>query len=309
MNNNSPHHDDLVSIVTVTYNAETCLEDTIHSVLNQTYENIEYIIIDGASTDRTVDIIKQYTDKVDYWISEPDAGIYFAMNKAIAVANGKWINFMNAGDTFYSENTVRTVMDKKDSNADLIYGDFMIKESGAIRKAYPMSTWHLYMPFSHQSLFTRTQIMKHEMFDTSFRLAADHHFILKMFHTGKRFYYVEEIVSVFELGGFAVSNELLMNIESLKVLLDMEVSESELIQSHWFQSLLGQYCVPEYIKQKNPLDTPEDLAELSADDCYNLYIRVLNITKHSVLKSPLKKLRCYKAMLRHFHRIQRGAQD
>ncbi len=84
--------------MTVTYNAEELLEETILSVINQSYKNIEYIIIDGASTDGTIDIIKKYEEKIDYWMSEPDEGIYFAMNKAIEKATGKWINFMNAGD-------------------------------------------------------------------------------------------------------------------------------------------------------------------------------------------------------------------
>ena len=84
---------DKVTIVTITYNAEAVLEETILSIINQSYDNIEYIIIDGGSTDGTVDIIKKYSDKISYWISEPDDGIYFAMNKAIEQASGQWINF------------------------------------------------------------------------------------------------------------------------------------------------------------------------------------------------------------------------
>jgi len=90
----------LISIITVVFNGEQLLEKTIQSVINQTYDNVEYIIIDGGSTDRTIEIIQKYEHAIDYWISENDKGIYNAMNKGISLATGAWVNFMNGGDIF-----------------------------------------------------------------------------------------------------------------------------------------------------------------------------------------------------------------
>ena len=97
-----------ITIVTVCFNAEEILEQTMLSVLNQTYSDIEYLLIDGGSKDGTLDIIKKYSDRVR-WISEPDKGIYDAMNKAIKMASGEWINFMNAGDFFASTDVLEKV--------------------------------------------------------------------------------------------------------------------------------------------------------------------------------------------------------
>lgn len=99
----------LVSTITVVKNGESNLEETIQSVINQTYENIEYLIIDGASDDKTVDIIRKYEHKIDYWISEPDEGISDAFNKGIDFSSGTWINFLNSGDKYIYHSIVQEV--------------------------------------------------------------------------------------------------------------------------------------------------------------------------------------------------------
>ena len=115
-----------VTVVTVTYNAAESLEKTILSVLQQNYSNVEYIIIDGGSTDGSVEIIKKYSDKIAYWVSEPDRGIYDAMNKGIRKATGEWINFMNAGDLFFHESTLSSVFSKQNHSLyDIMYSDVM----------------------------------------------------------------------------------------------------------------------------------------------------------------------------------------
>ena len=116
---------DRVSIVTVVFNGVSIIEDTIKSVINQTYDNLEYIIIDGGSTDGTIDIIKKYEDKISLWISEPDKGIYDAMNKSLDRLCGLWVNFMNAGDYFYSENAIQEIFGQNNdySSYAVVYGD------------------------------------------------------------------------------------------------------------------------------------------------------------------------------------------
>ncbi len=117
----------LLTVITVVYNGGQSLEETIQSVINQTYENIEYIIVDGASSDGSLDIIKKYEDKIDYWVSETDEGIYDAMNKGICLASGGWLNFMNAGDTFFSLQVVGSILGEQfPDEIDFIYSDTLL---------------------------------------------------------------------------------------------------------------------------------------------------------------------------------------
>lgn len=120
----------LISIITISYNSCLTIEDTILSVINQTYPHIEYIVIDGGSKDGTVDIIKRYENKISYWISEPDKGIYYAMNKGIAATTGEWINFINCGDSFYDKNVIaRLFKDSIGENYSVVYGNTVFQYS------------------------------------------------------------------------------------------------------------------------------------------------------------------------------------
>lgn len=134
-----------ISVVTVCYNAVETLEETMLSVLHQTYPDIEYIIIDGGSTDGTVDIIKKYADRLAYWVSEPDKGIYDAMNKGIDIATGDYINFMNAGDKFYQHNTVASLLESFTimEPTTIIYGDTLVKHKNRISLNKALQPFHL----------------------------------------------------------------------------------------------------------------------------------------------------------------------
>lgn len=116
----------LVTVVTVVFNDKQNIEKTIHSVINQTYKNIEYIIIDGGSKDGTMDIVKKYKNFIDHIISEKDNGIYDAMNKGIKLASGKWINFLNSGDTFNNKKVIESISFKDYENYAMIFGNAKI---------------------------------------------------------------------------------------------------------------------------------------------------------------------------------------
>lgn len=164
----------VISVITVCYNAAETIEETIQSVLEQTYADIEYIIIDGGSTDGTVEIIRKYAGRLAYWVSEPDKGIYDAMNKGIAAATGEYINFMNAGDTFHNEKVVEEVFSRDyPESCSVIYG-----------KTQRSYRWGTYiktprqdrLDFCHQSTFIKTAVHKKIPFDLSYKICADHNF-------------------------------------------------------------------------------------------------------------------------------------
>ena len=136
------------------FNGAKYLEETIKSVINQSYDNVEYIIIDGSSTDGTLDIIKKYDDQIDYWVSESDRGIYDAMNKAIELACSTWINFMNVGDFFYSKEVLFKVFrqSEKYEDIDFIYSDTML--DGKVLFSCDIKTNKII----HQSLIYRKEI-------------------------------------------------------------------------------------------------------------------------------------------------------
>lgn len=155
-----------ISIITVVFNGEKYLEETIQSVISQTYDNIEYIIIDGGSTDGTVGIIKKYEDKIDYWISEEDAGIYDAMNKGIKVFTGDYINFLNAGDSFVNHNVLTNIFIDHEHH-DLIYGAIALKDASNnfLTNVYPKKFTKFNLMFwgtstlCHQAMFVHKDVV------------------------------------------------------------------------------------------------------------------------------------------------------
>ena len=210
-----------ISIVTIVYNGVKTIEKTMMSILNQTYENVEYIIIDGGSNDGTLDLIKKYELKIKngefsniYFmcISEKDNGIYDAMNKGIKLASGEWINFMNSGDYFESSYVLENIfgsVKQYDKATSVIYVDTLfLNMDGKIikKKVIALKNFWKGICFLHQSCFVKTYIMKDYRFDTEYKIASDYNFLFRLYNEGFTFLYIPINISVFLIGGLSYNN-------------------------------------------------------------------------------------------------------
>ena len=195
-----------VTVVTVVLNAAEVIDRTLRSVVNQDYPNLEYIIVDGGSTDGTLELIGKYRSRIATLISEPDGGIYEAMNKGVAVASGEWILFMNAGDLFVENNVITRAFSLcKWQECDVIYGDGIFSDGARrlIERAPNRVTLLDGNGFSHQSTFVRTALQREYGFDVSERIAADYDLFLRLYKAGKVFRRVDVVISEFFIGGFS----------------------------------------------------------------------------------------------------------
>lgn len=211
----------LISVVTVCYNAKDILEETILSVISQTYKELEYIVIDGGSKDGTLSIVKKYESDISFFISEPDKGIYDAMNKGVKAAKGDYILFMNSGDCFYSDTTLEDWGAYiNNENADVYYGDCIYKYPYGDRymKALPLKGIRRMMVFSHQSVMVAASILKNRLFDIRYRFAADYDFLLRCYLEGRRFVYSPLPISIVEMDrGATASNFHESKMEVLRI--------------------------------------------------------------------------------------------
>lgn len=200
----------LVSIITVVFNGEKFIEETILSVLEQSYENIEYIVIDGGSTDGTLDIIKKYEHKIKYFISEKDNGMYDAINKGLKRATGDIINFINSDDTFYSNMTISHVVNafKKD-NLDCLYGGAVYIDGNGIqfsdKKPLRYNARYfktLGMPCTQPSFFWKRTLMEDVGFlNLEYKIASDYDFIARLCLKANKVGRVKKYLSKFRVFG------------------------------------------------------------------------------------------------------------
>ena len=194
----------LLTVITVTYNAAEFLEGTMESVLAQSESGIEYLLIDGGSRDGTVDIIRKYEDRLAPWISEPDEGIFNAMNKGIGRARGRWINFMNAGDSFHDADAVRDMGLAERSSRCLVYGDTF--EHGAVNRAKPLSVLkHGDIMAVHQSMFFNREMLGDRLLhDESYKFYGDYEVVLRLYREFPELLeYVPRSVSRYQVGGYS----------------------------------------------------------------------------------------------------------
>lgn len=191
-----------ISVITVTYNARKALRATIGSVLSQDYPELEYIVVDGASSDGSVEVIKEHGARITRWVSEKDGGIYDAMNKGVRMATGEYCIFMNAGDVFADTTTVSRVAEAIGSrDADVVYGDVI--KHGTVKKSLSPRNCHK-MYYCHQCVFTKRDCLLAFPFDVRHRMSADFKQSKQLYLAGRKFLQLDFPIAIFDTNG--VSN-------------------------------------------------------------------------------------------------------
>lgn len=228
----------LVSIITVSYNSERYIKDTIESVLNQTYGNIEYIIIDGNSNDNTLDIIRGYESKFDgrmKWVSETDKGIYDAMNKGIDMASGELVGFINSDD-WYENNAIEKLIENYDDKVDIYYGDmYKIRNLKGqnykkIRKPIDLENLKNNMILNFPSCFVKKDwYLYFTKYDINYKLTSDYKFLLESYLKGANFHYINYPFSYMRVGG--LSSDFKSRIELCRI-------KNNLLNTNFYFNLL-----------------------------------------------------------------------
>ncbi len=208
-----------LSIVTVCFNSEKTIQKCIESVLNAAENNFEYIIIDGKSSDLTLEIANSYVlpfrDKgIEYKIiSEEDTGIYNAMNKAVLVAQGDWILFLNSDDYLYDKNSLTELMSNSELDRyDVVYGDILVSFDNQLMLQKPRDLKRLKsgieMPFCHQATFTKASVLRRFGFDEKYIIISDIDSFLRMYEAGLDFFYIPKIIAVFSNDGLSQTHRI-----------------------------------------------------------------------------------------------------
>lgn len=213
------------SVITINYNNVEGLRNTIMSVVGQTFNDYEYIVIDGGSTDDSVSVIKEYSDRINYWISELDGGIYNAMNKGVAQAHGDYSIFMNSGDCFYNAKVLE-LFSGCNMQEDIVVGKLVSARNGDTLFAPPQREISLYYLYSgtvpHQSSFIKTEILRLYPYDEKLKIVSDWKFFIQaivMHNCSIR--YIDDVVAKFDTEGFSTSNPDKMWREKEQVLNSM----------------------------------------------------------------------------------------
>ena len=212
-----------LSIITINYNDSKGLSETIKSVVGQSYKDIEYIVIDGGSTDGSKEVIRNYEKYINYWVSEPDTGIYNAMNKGIRASQGEYLLFLNSGDVLHSDDVIENVVPAL-GNHDMVIGKVLFENSGQTNELPEELTllrfYHGSVP--HPSTFIRRTIMLEHMFDERLRIVSDWRFFIQTLIIGNASYsHLNLIITDFDTSGISATNKVLVERERDQVLKEL----------------------------------------------------------------------------------------
>lgn len=218
-----------LSIISINYNNRDGLLKTIQSIINQTYKDYEYLIIDGGSTDGSTEVIKKYAENLAYWVSEPDNGIFHAMNKGIRKSSGEYLMFLNSGDWLVDENVLFKVFSKP-RDADILYGhmNFVSQGISFLRRAADESQLSLAYFFTnsicHQASFISRRLFKNSLYDESYRIAGDKKFFIeKIIFNNCTLQMLDEIITNFNKEGISYKpeNKKLIKYENQRIFSDL----------------------------------------------------------------------------------------
>lgn len=202
-----------ISVITVVYNDFSHIQETIESVINQDYTDLEYIIIDGNSTDGTIDIIKKFHDRINFFLTEEDKGIYDAMNKGIMNASGDWLLFLNSGDVFINSTLITKCKNYLEyADYDIVYGDVKAK-SKELGISYNIKSNKIeliknIMPMNHQSCFIKRDWHTLNLYNIKYKIAADYHFFLISYLSKRKFLKVNQVIAIISTGGLSDANRV-----------------------------------------------------------------------------------------------------
>ena len=209
-----------LSIITINLNNREGLTYTINSVICQTFRDMEWIVIDGGSTDGSKELIEKHSNHFAYWVSEPDKGIYNAMNKGIKIAKGDYILFLNSGDCLSNPNILTTVFSEK-IVADIEYGDIVCKRDGdSYSIIYPdrlRMSQLIESSIAHQASFIKASLFKNELYDESLKLVSDYKFFLRRALEGCSYHHINLVITIFDLNGISNTNVKLTEEEKDEV--------------------------------------------------------------------------------------------
>ena len=191
-----------ISVITISFNSFNTIEKTLKSVIEQSYGNIEFIVIDGNSTDGTVDILNRYRDKIDILRIEHDKGIYDAMNKGIALSSGEWICFMNSNDHFYNDRVIEDIF-SYGADADVIYGYCIDPDTGESVKPLSLDKFWKRIPVNHQSAFIKAVYHKERPYELKYTISSVYDFLYYWYCKGIRFKYIDIPVAVYDMKGIS----------------------------------------------------------------------------------------------------------
>jgi len=219
-----------ISLITVTYNSAATFQDTINSVNAQNHPDIEYIVVDGASKDNTLNIIKANENKISKWISEPDKGIYDAMNKGLKLVTGEVIGIINSDDFYYNDTIISSVAKAfEDENVDAVFGDLVFVDPDNLDKVvrtYSSKNWYPekfargFMP-AHPTFFVRRKYYEQfGLFKTDYKIAADYELLIRFLYVNKlRYKYLPLTMVTMRKGGVSsngIKSNIILNEEIIR---------------------------------------------------------------------------------------------